>query len=389
MTRSRRRRSRPGSRPRRPRRLGQHVRRRRGSRPPAQPAGRRTRPCGTAAAAGCWSSDGLPRSCRRPRRREPQNARSSPSETETGNAADDERTKRSAWPGTSAGLAERASRIAWCIVGTAVVQVGSSASSQSKNRTWWKPRRADDASLRPRATRAERATSPWMWKSGMTFEAAVSRPRGPGSYSTFRAEARRWPGRAGRSSGARSFPTCAARAPPRRRRVGAVARTADVRPTQAAARASGRREVRAPRYRGSAATSRAEVSRPASTTTARHRGRGGRTRARRLIQRIERRAHGGGGDAEKRRRRLGAVPDDESDSLAPDDPACAQSSGDPLDHLCEVAIGRVRPPGGDQRNIVRIGASPFPDEREQRRRSAPIHESDGTSAVPLGPVSSG
>ncbi len=54
--------------------------------------------------------------------------------TAGGSGADDERITRNGRPGVAAPAAMRA-RIAWCIVGTAVYQVGAVCAIQSKNST--------------------------------------------------------------------------------------------------------------------------------------------------------------------------------------------------------------------------------------------------------------
>lgn len=78
-----------------------------------------------------------------------------------------ERAARSASSGARA-------RIAWCIVGTAVYQVGRCSSSQRQKRAAWKPGVATTLAPAARDDRVA-AIRPWMWNSGMTF-----RQRSPG-----------------------------------------------------------------------------------------------------------------------------------------------------------------------------------------------------------------
>lgn len=59
--------------------------------------------------------------------------------TGTGSEAEEERTKRSADRSTASPLRAARARIAWCIVGTAVYQVGRTSSSQPKNLSASKP----------------------------------------------------------------------------------------------------------------------------------------------------------------------------------------------------------------------------------------------------------
>jgi len=56
-----------------------------------------------------------------------------------GSEAELERTKRSRARPTLSALREARARIAWCMVGTAVYQVGFASSSQAKKRSALKP----------------------------------------------------------------------------------------------------------------------------------------------------------------------------------------------------------------------------------------------------------
>ena len=115
------------------------------------------------------------------------NASSRSSCTRGGSGAEDDRTKR------RDGDARRfRASTAWCMVGTAVYQVGSSSDSQPWNDGAWKP--GVQMTLAP-AESEERsaATRPWMWKSGITL-----RQRSPGVSSSVAATlpadsvSRRW-----------------------------------------------------------------------------------------------------------------------------------------------------------------------------------------------------
>ena len=85
-----------------------------------------------------------------------------------GSEAEDERISRSRARATASALRGARARIAWCMVGTAVYQVGSAASSQPKKRSASKPglHQTEPPAARLDATAA---TRPWMWKSGITF----------------------------------------------------------------------------------------------------------------------------------------------------------------------------------------------------------------------------
>ena len=77
--------------------------------------------------------------------------------------------------------ARRAARIAWCMVGTAVYQVGCASSSQAKKRSALKPGRAEDRGRRRPARTSIAAIRPWMWNSGMMLRqrsSGVSAERG-------------------------------------------------------------------------------------------------------------------------------------------------------------------------------------------------------------------
>ena len=136
----------------------------------------------TPAAAGCWPSGARPRSSRRPRapgRRTPPRARAG-----RGPAARPTTSARSAAgppPELDSACSRARARTAWCIVGTAVYQVGSSSSSQSRNAAPRTPVRTDDAPA-GESEASTAATSPWMWKSGITF-----RQRSPGPSASDRA----------------------------------------------------------------------------------------------------------------------------------------------------------------------------------------------------------
>src|SRR5262249_32079970 len=84
-----------------------------------------------------------------------------------GRAAEDERTKRRRRREITPAFRDARASTAWCIVGTAVYQVGSSSFIQSKKEGASKP--GEQATLPPAESDARSAaTSPWMWKSGMT-----------------------------------------------------------------------------------------------------------------------------------------------------------------------------------------------------------------------------
>src|SRR5919206_3079114 len=85
-----------------------------------------------------------------------------------GSDADDDRMNRSGFLAMLSGLRSARVRIAWCIVGTAVYQVGWASSSQAKKRRALKP---GVQNTEPPAASEESvaAIRPWMWKSGMMF----------------------------------------------------------------------------------------------------------------------------------------------------------------------------------------------------------------------------
>ncbi len=99
-------------------------------------------------------------------------------------AADDDRSMRSGRDGCSEGWERNRSASAWCIVGTAVNQVGDRSAHQRGTSGAWKPpvQMTDD----PASSGANRpATSPCTWNSGMT-----SRPMSSGVNSSVVATAR-------------------------------------------------------------------------------------------------------------------------------------------------------------------------------------------------------
>jgi hypothetical protein len=79
---------------------------------------------------------------------------------------DDERRKRSGWRAITLAFFAARETMAWCIVGTAVYQVGFASSIQLKNFSALKPgvqntcEPADSGASTP-------AMRPWMWNSGM------------------------------------------------------------------------------------------------------------------------------------------------------------------------------------------------------------------------------
>ena len=87
----------------------------------------------TAAAADCSPSGAPPRSCRTPRSTGTPNAPRGCSSTAIGSAADEERMKRAVSATIPRDRRTRAS-IAWCIVGTAVYQVGCSRGAIEESR---------------------------------------------------------------------------------------------------------------------------------------------------------------------------------------------------------------------------------------------------------------
>src|SRR5690606_38111507 len=83
-----------------------------------------------------------------------------------GNEEEDERMKRSFTFSMISLLRSARVRIAWCMVGTAVYQVGLASSSQLKKRSALKP--GVQKTLPPAAMDdSTAAISPWMWNNGM------------------------------------------------------------------------------------------------------------------------------------------------------------------------------------------------------------------------------
>jgi hypothetical protein len=98
-----------------------------------------------------------------------------------GSEADEERMNRSLLLRASSGWGAAWSSTAWWMVGTAVYQVGRTASSHPRNRSTSNP--GAQQTPAPAAIEASMAAmSPWMWKSGMTL-----RQRSPGSSASVRA----------------------------------------------------------------------------------------------------------------------------------------------------------------------------------------------------------
>ena len=90
--------------------------------------------------------------------------------------------KRSGWRAIDLGVAAPArARIAWCIVGTAVYQVGLASSIQPKNLSALKP--GVQKTWPPAESGASTpAIRPWMWNSGMMFRpTSVGRERERGA----------------------------------------------------------------------------------------------------------------------------------------------------------------------------------------------------------------
>src|SRR6266852_2119025 len=101
------------------------------------------------------------------------NVRSSSSITLGASEAEDERISRNRALRSSSACREARERIAWCMVGTAVYQVGRTSSSQWKKRRalnggehhTWAPAESEDSTA---------AIRPWMWNSGMMFRQTSS-----------------------------------------------------------------------------------------------------------------------------------------------------------------------------------------------------------------------
>src|SRR5687768_8679427 len=86
--------------------------------------------------------------------------------TWVGRLAEEERMKRRGVRAMASALRGARARIAWCMVGTAVVQVGRASSIQPKKRRASNP--GVHQTEAPVARLAETAaTRPWMWKSGI------------------------------------------------------------------------------------------------------------------------------------------------------------------------------------------------------------------------------
>src|ERR1700749_2308653 len=84
--------------------------------------------------------------------------------------AEDERTKRSGKRSIVSLCRPARVRIAWCMVGTAVYQVGLPSSISVKNLSVLKP--GVQKTEPPRESGAERpAMSPWIWNKGITLSA--------------------------------------------------------------------------------------------------------------------------------------------------------------------------------------------------------------------------
>ena len=110
--------------------------------------------------------------------------------TGAGREEEEERSSRSRRRATISRLRGLRARIAWCMVGTAVIQVGAVPSSQAKKRSALKP--GVQITVPPASSEASTpAISPWMWKSGMML-----RQRSPGPSESqpemLRAEAQRF-----------------------------------------------------------------------------------------------------------------------------------------------------------------------------------------------------
>ena len=108
-------------------------------------------------------------------------AASTRSSTTGGRGADEERTKRSRARAMAPAWRCARARMSWCMVGTAVYQVGRYSSSQSKKRKALKS--PGQATAPPAASGASSpATMPWMWKRGI-----VTRPQSSGARARERA----------------------------------------------------------------------------------------------------------------------------------------------------------------------------------------------------------
>src|SRR5262249_51646390 len=79
---------------------------------------------------------------------------------------EEDRMNRRGLAAITARLWSARARMAWCIVGTAVYQVGRASLIQAKNFSAWKP--GVQKTRLPAASGASRlAMSPWIWNSGM------------------------------------------------------------------------------------------------------------------------------------------------------------------------------------------------------------------------------
>src|SRR5262245_21815921 len=103
-----------------------------------------------------------------------------------GNADDDERMKRNRLAETTSTFLEARVRIAWCMVGTAVYQVGRASAIQEKNFSALNP--GEQHTAPPAESGASKAAMrPWMWNSGM-MQRPWSRPLRASVSRTLRAE---------------------------------------------------------------------------------------------------------------------------------------------------------------------------------------------------------
>ena len=104
--------------------------------------------------------------------------------------------KRSAAAASASGLRAARGRIAWCMVGTAVYQVGRASLSHWKKRSALKP--GVQKTLPPAASEdSTAAISPWMWNSGMML-----RQRSSGRQAERRADMARRGGEIGMAAAA-------------------------------------------------------------------------------------------------------------------------------------------------------------------------------------------
>src|SRR5260221_123955 len=96
-----------------------------------------------------------------------RNIDSSSAITVGGNAEELERMKRSRFAATMSGFLPARARIAWCIVGTAVYQVGCTSDNHPKNLSALNP--GEHHTAPPTESGASSAAiRPWMWNSGIT-----------------------------------------------------------------------------------------------------------------------------------------------------------------------------------------------------------------------------